>query len=86
MSRFSPAGTENRAGLTSVSQDAIDAVFGPRLVFVHRPPHHLLLLFLFLTDAAEFRAHDAADGAHLKSDDNNSYSNGNVRDVLCDFG
>lgn len=50
--------------LTSVSQNAIDAVFRPWLVFLHRPLHDFFILLLILTSSTEFGAHDAADGAH----------------------
>lgn len=50
--------------LTSVSQDAIDAVFRTWFVFLNCPFHHFFIVFLILTRSAEFGAHDAADGAH----------------------
>lgn len=50
--------------LTSVPQDAIDAVFGPWFVLLHLSLHHFVVILFIISNSAEFRAHDAADGAH----------------------
>ncbi|TNN43362.1 hypothetical protein EYF80_046450 [Liparis tanakae] len=47
-------------------QDAIDAVFRPRFVFLHLSLHDIVILLFIITGPAEFGAHDATDGAHLE--------------------
>lgn len=54
------------AALTSVSQDAVDAVFSPWFTFIHLPLH-LFVVLLIVTYSPEFGPNNATDGAHCEN-------------------
>lgn len=56
----------NSSSLTSVPQDALDAVFGPPLVVLQLLLLDLVLIFLLVASTPELPSHDAADGADCK--------------------
>lgn len=52
--------------LTSVSQDAFNAVFGPPVVVLQLFLLDFILILLFVAFAPELTPHDATDGADCK--------------------
>lgn len=55
------------SSLTSVSQDALDAVLGPPLVVLQLFLLHFLFILLIVAFPPELTPHAATDGAHCKS-------------------
>lgn len=61
-----PQQANSSSSLTSVPQDALDAVLGPPLVVLQLLLLDLVLIFLLVASAPELASHDAADGADCK--------------------
>lgn len=55
------------SSLTSVSQDALDAVLGPPLVVLQLFLLHFLFILLIVAFPPELTPHAATDGAHCES-------------------
>lgn len=68
ISRFPTSATTNTASasLTSVPQDALDAVFGPALVLLQLLLLDFVLVLLVVAFHPELSPHDATDGADCK--------------------
>lgn len=68
VSHFPTSATTNTASgsLTSVPQDALDAVFGPALVLLQLLLLDFVLVLLVVAFHPELSPHDATDGADCK--------------------
>lgn len=68
ISHFPTSATTNKASglLTSVPQDALDAVFGPALVLLQLLLLDFVLVLLVVAFHPELSPHDATDGADCK--------------------
>lgn len=68
ISHFPTSATTNKASgsLTSVPQDALDAVFGPALVLLQLLLLDFVLVLLVVAFHPELSPHDATDGTDCK--------------------